>query len=302
MKRRIIDLTMPLEEGMQTFPTHWHPFVEITQLGRHGIENRETRKLVLGTHTGTHIDAPRHFVPGGITVDELSLEQLVGPASVLDLTAFDAGEEVDADDLAKALDGRSAERLLMRFDWDRYLGSMSYYKDSPYLSEKAAQWLVDQGCRLVGMDTAMPDNPKHGLNGAKDSPNHKLLLQNGIVLLEYMVNLAALDRPVVELVVAPLKIRGGDGSPVRAFAILEYPEPDFTGWLLEWFRKRAPHIELMSDDNYFTAGAIDSLGVIELIEDIEHSFDVQFTQDDFQDRRFSVVSGLSEMLKEKGSV
>lgn len=220
MTRQIVDLTMHLEEGMQTFPTHWHPFVEITQLGRHGLENRETRKLVLGTHTGTHIDAPRHFIPGGRTVDQLPLDQLVGPASVLDLTAFGAGMEVGVKDLAQALGDRSAERVLMRFDWDQYLGSMAYYNDSPFLSEAAAQWLVDHGCRLLGMDTAMPDNPKNGRNGPKDSPNHKILLGNGAVLVEYMVNLAALERPVVELVVAPLKVRDGDGAPVRAFAVI----------------------------------------------------------------------------------
>jgi arylformamidase len=221
MNTRIIDLTMPIEEGMQTFPTHWHPFVEITQLGRHGLENRETRKLALGTHTGTHIDAPRHFIPGGITVDQIQLEQLVGPASVLDLTAFGAGEEVGLDDLARILGKRPATRVLMRFDWDRTLGTMDYYNDSPFLSEMAAQWLVDNGCRLLGMDTAMPDNPKNGRDSPKDSPNHKILLGNGVILLEYLVNLGALDQPVVELVVAPLKIRDGDGAPERAFAILD---------------------------------------------------------------------------------
>lgn len=212
---------MPLQEGMQTFPTHWHPFVEITQLGRHGIENRETRKLILGTHTGTHIDAPRHFISGGATVDEIPLEQLVGPASVLDLTRFKAGMEVSAKDLASVLGERSAERVLMRFDWDQKLGTMAYYNDQPWLSEEAAQWLVDKGCRLLGMDTAMPDNPKNGRNGPKDSPNHKILLGNNVILLEYMVNLASLKQPVVNLVVAPLKIRQGDGAPVRAFAIVD---------------------------------------------------------------------------------
>jgi len=221
MTNRIIDLTMTLEEGMQTFPTHWHPFVEITQLGRHGLENRETRKLVLGTHTGTHIDAPRHFISDGITVDQVPLEQLVGPASVLDLTDFGAGMEVGPDDLERVLAGRSAKRVLLRFDWDRHLGSMSYYNDSPFLSEEAAQWLVDQGCLLVGMDTAMPDNPKNGRNCPKDSPNHMILLGNGAVLVEYMVNLAALDQSVVQLVVAPLKVLAGDGAPVRAFAIMD---------------------------------------------------------------------------------
>lgn len=221
MTRHIVDLTMPIEEAMQTFPAPWHPFVEVTQLGRHGLENRETRKIVLGTHTGTHIDAPRHFVSGGKTVDQLPMEQLVGQASVLDLTIFGAGMEVGVEDLRIALDGRPAERILMRFDWDRYLGSMSYYNDSPYLSEVAAQWLVNQGCRLLGMDTPMPDNPKNGQNSPNDSPNHKTLLANDVILLEYMVNLSALHHPVVELIVAPLKIRSGDGAPARAFAVID---------------------------------------------------------------------------------
>jgi arylformamidase len=221
MTARIIDLTMSIEEGMQTFPTHWHPFVEITQLGRHGLENRETRKLVLGTHTGTHIDAPRHFIPGGDTVDQIPLEQLVGPASVLDLTAFAEGMEVGAEDLAFVLGERPVTRVLMRFDWDKKLGTMAYYNESPFLTEEAAQWLVDKGCRLLGMDTAMPDNPINGRNGPKDSPNHKIFLENGVILLEYLINLKALSQPVVELIVAPLKILAGDGAPVRAFAICD---------------------------------------------------------------------------------
>ena len=212
---------MSIEEGMQTFPTYWHPFVEITQLGRHGLENRETRKLVLGTHTGTHIDAPRHFIPGGDTVDQIPLEQLVGEASVLDVSSFGSGMEVGPEDLERIIGKRPVTRVLLQFNWDRHLGSESYYNDSPFLSETAAQWLVDHGCRLLGMDTAMPDNPKNGRGCSNDSPNHKILLGNNVILLEYMVNLAALNQPVVQLIVAPLKILGGDGSPVRAFAILD---------------------------------------------------------------------------------
>jgi len=219
--RKIIDLTMSLKEGMQTFPVPWHPFVEITQLGRHGIENRETRKLILGTHTGTHIDAPSHFISDGDTVDQIPLDQLVGPASVLDLTDFGARMEVSEENLKQSLGDRSAERVLMRFDWDRNLGSMSYYDDSPFLSERAAEWLVKQGCRLLGMDTPMPDNPKNGYNCQKDSPNHKILLGNGIILVEYMVNLAELYKPIVELVIGPIKVHEGDGAPVRAFAIID---------------------------------------------------------------------------------
>jgi acyl carrier protein len=76
---------------------------------------------------------------------------------------------------------------------------------------------------------------------------------------------------------------------------------DFPTWLIDWFHKRAPKVVLAPTDNYFESGAIDSLGVIELIEDMEQTFKVRFTQEDFQDRRFSYVSGLVEMLNEKRS-
>ncbi len=74
---------------------------------------------------------------------------------------------------------------------------------------------------------------------------------------------------------------------------------DYSAWLFDWFRQRAPHIALAPDDNYFNAGAIDSFGVIELIEDLEQAFTVRFSQDDFQDRRFSSVAGLAALLAEK---
>ena len=219
MTRKIIDLTMTIEEGMQTFPTYWHPFVEITQLGRHGIENRESRKLVLGTHSGTHMDAPSHFIKDGKSIDQISLEQLMGPASVIDFSSFKAFSEIQKKDLEECLGNRPCERVLLRYDWDKMLGSMNYYDDTPFLSEEAAQWLVDKGCRLVGMDTPMPDNPKNGKGCDVDSPIHKILLGNNVVLCEYLINLSEISKPVVDLYIAPLKIHEGDGSPVRAFAI-----------------------------------------------------------------------------------
>ena len=110
MPRRLIDLTMTIKEGMQTFASHWHPFVEITQLGRFGIENRETRKIVLGTHTGTHIDAPRHFIKNGLTIERLSLEQLNGTATVLDFSSLPDKTEVDTSLLIETLAGRPVRR------------------------------------------------------------------------------------------------------------------------------------------------------------------------------------------------
>ena len=221
MSRRIVDLTLTIEEGMTTFPVHWHPFVEITMLGRHGMENRETRKLVLGTHTGTHIDAPRHFVRDGETIENIPLDPMVGPAAVLDFHDAPDHHEVDLKQLQAAIGDRPLERLLLRFDWDRHLRTNAYYSNHPFLSEEACEWLVARGCRMIAMDTPMPDNPVNGRGTPKDSPNHVILLGAGVLIVEYLCNLRSLTQEVVELVVAPLKIHEGDGAPARVFAIEE---------------------------------------------------------------------------------
>jgi len=219
MTRNIVDLTLPIQEGMQTFPVHWHPMVEISQLGRIGVEERVTRKLVLGTHTGTHMDAPSHFIADGKGLDDIPLSQLVGPAHVMDFSDAKPFQELCIDAFEERLKDVTPERVLMRFDWSDNYNTPIYYSDHPFISEKAAQWLVDRGCKLLAMDTPMPDNPANGRGTCNDSPNHKILLGNDVVLVEYLTNTRSLTKPVVELVVAPLKIVEGDGSPVRCFAI-----------------------------------------------------------------------------------
>ena len=129
---RIIDLSLPIEEGMMTFPTHWHPVVEVTILGRHGIEGRETRKIVLGTHIGTHADAPRHFVPNGRTIDDVPLEILVGPAVVLDFTSCAPLKEIDVIDLKRELRDRAPERIILRTGWSQYFGRFEVLQRIPF--------------------------------------------------------------------------------------------------------------------------------------------------------------------------
>lgn len=216
---RIVDLTYPIHEGMTTFPVHWHPVVEIAVMGRHGIENRETRKVLLGTHTGTHCDAPRHFVPGGASLDEIPLSTFIGPAVVLDLSGSERLREVSVGDLERKLGARRPERLVLRYDWSRHWGTMEFYRGNPHLAVAAAQWLVGRGVRLLAMDTPMPDNPAHGRDSDCDSPVHKVLLGAGVILVEYLCNLDQLSRDEVDLVVLPLKVAGADGAPVRCVAI-----------------------------------------------------------------------------------
>ena len=217
--KRIVDLSYLLHDGMTSFPVPWSAPFEIAQLGRHGIEGRETRKVTFGTHTGTHIDAPRHFIPGGTTVDQLPLDIFVGPATVVDFTAAKPLQEMQVEDFTKQLGDRRVERLIMRFDWSDHWGTLKFYTEQPFISDEAAHWMVERGVRLLGMDTPQADSPKNGRGAERDCPVHKILLGAGIVKLEYMNNLRALKSREIELIALPLLIKSADGAPVRCVAI-----------------------------------------------------------------------------------
>jgi kynurenine formamidase len=217
---RIIDLTFPIHSGMTTFAAPWHPFVEITQLARHGLEGRETRRIVMGTHSGTHCDAPLHFIPDGTTIDQIALDVFIGPAVICDFSRLAPSHAITADELAAAVGDRRADRILLRYDWSDRISTRAFYTDHPYLEIGAAEWLVERGVKLLGMDAPMPDNPRDGQDSPNDSPVHKVLLGHGIVLVEYLCNLRAIPVRDFELIVLPLKLREGDGAPARCVAIV----------------------------------------------------------------------------------
>lgn len=214
-----VDLTHPIRAGMVSFPSPNHPTPEVTVLARHEDQGRMTRRLVLGTHTGTHADAPLHFVAGGGTIDAVGLDTLVGPAQLADLSDVGDLEEVSRERLERALGGPPRHpRVLLRFDWARRFVDLDFYHRSPYLATDACQWLVDHGVRLIGFDLASPDDPRLGQDSEVDSPNHHLLLGAGVILLEYLANLDQLPAGDVHLVALPLPIAGGDGAPMRVIA------------------------------------------------------------------------------------
>ncbi|MEE2924509.1 MAG: cyclase family protein [bacterium] len=220
-KKTYVDLTHTIHEGMTTYPRHWHPIVEITQVGRHGVEGRETRKICMGSHTGTHIDAPAHFIEGGKTVDEISLEVLCGPAIMIDFTDLDRNTEISVELMESRFPESFPERVVLRYDWSQYFSTMKFYEDHPYLSSDAAKWLVSKGVKLLAMDSSMPDSSVQHEECSIDSPIHKILLGSDVVLVEYLTNLKEIKAKFFNLYVLPLKIKCGDGAPVRCIAEIE---------------------------------------------------------------------------------
>jgi arylformamidase len=210
---QIIDLTYEIEEGMTTFAAHWHPLVSIKQMGRLGFEGRETREISLGTHTGTHIDSPLHFISGGKTINNISLEQLVGDITIIDFSYLSKNEVVTKTMLENQ---NISKKILFKFGWGKNWGTKEFYKDYPFFSKEAAMFLVSKNVELLAYDTPSPDDSRIELGSFEDSQIHKIFLKNGIVLVEYAANLDAIqDMSNWKIFALPLKIKGSDGSPAR---------------------------------------------------------------------------------------
>ena len=211
--KNFIDLTYYIEEGMTTFNAPWHPLVSIQQLGRHGFEGRETRKITLGTHTGTHVDAPLHFVRKGKSIDEVALEKMIGEVNILDFTYMNENEGVTKNMLVGVTLGK---KLLFKFGWGKHWGDKKYYMNYPYITEEAAEYLVSMNVELIALDTPSPDDSMISPKDPKDSLIHKIFLKNNVILVEYLANTEQIkDYEGWKLIVMPLKIKGADGAPAR---------------------------------------------------------------------------------------
>lgn len=210
---KIIDLTYYIEEGMLTFDAHWHPKVSIKQLGRIGIEGRETKEVTFGTHTGTHMDAPLHFVEGGVSIAEIPLDKLIGEVTITDFSYLSENEPVN-EEMLRQVD--ITRRMLFKFGWGKHWGTKKYYAGYPFFTVQAAEYLISKGVELVAMDTPSPDDSRIKLGTSEDSQIHKIFLKHGIILVEYVANLEKIDDyEGWSIIVMPLKIKDADGAPAR---------------------------------------------------------------------------------------
>ncbi len=161
-------------------------------------------RLGMGTHTGTHVDAPRHFLSGGGDAASLPLEVLVGEATVLDLTAVE--KAVEPEHLGSPLPARLLLKTRNSNFWGR---ANSFRRDFVAVGEAAARHLVKEGVRLVGVDYLSVE-----AIGSSDYPTHHALLEAGVVILEGL-NLAEVIPGRYRLVCLPLPLVGADGAPAR---------------------------------------------------------------------------------------
>ena len=206
---------MPIATGMPVYPGD--PEVELRPAATVSAEGCNVLGLSMGSHTGTHVDAPYHVDDRLPTLDELPLDRFTGPAVVVD--ARDAGprEALGPERFAPA--ARPGAIVLVATGWSAHWGTEAYLAH-PYLAPEAARLLAEAGVGTVGIDALSVDPTP-----AEDFPAHLALCGAGVLIAENLANLAALldaqaAGEAIEVSLLPLRLTRGDGSPVRAVARL----------------------------------------------------------------------------------
>ncbi|MGB9592819.1 MAG: cyclase family protein [Anaerolineae bacterium] len=207
---RIYDVSVPIRSGMVVWPGDADVVVETVRSQADG-SRANVSAARLGLHTGTHVDAPCHFIAGAASVDTLGLDALIGPAWVAEVAT--AGP-ITAHDLARLGVPTGTERLLLKTPnsalWDR----PEFCPDFAHLTPDAARWVVERGVRLVGVDYLSVE----AFTG--DGSTHEMLLAAGVVVLEGL-NLSEVSSGWYTLYCLPLKVEGSDGAPARAVLVAE---------------------------------------------------------------------------------
>ncbi len=207
---KIHDITLTISNSLPVYPGD--PGIQITrvhEIGKNSSSNLS--KLDMGAHTGTHVDAPIHFIRGAPGAETLDLQTLVGPALVIDATEDD---QISAENLKKLTIPDATSRILFKTrnseKWEKK--SKEFFPDFVAITGDGAEWLVKKKIKLVGIDY-LSIGPFH-----KGEATHKALLGSGIIPIEGL-NLSGIAPGPYFLICLPLKIKGSDGAPARVILV-----------------------------------------------------------------------------------
>ncbi|MBS7611126.1 cyclase family protein [Candidatus Bathyarchaeota archaeon] len=229
---KIVDLSQVLYNCMPSWPTQPNLLYEmLSNVARDGNTMHMIRQMT--THSGTHIDAPLHFIVGGKSTDQLPIDAFAGEGLVVDLSYKKAGEPITINDL-KAYENeiRLGDVLMLHTGWDKKFGfNPEYLFEWPYVIEETAEYLVEKKIKALGVDTLSVGGwdgqlPGHGPVAVEGSPArvHRILLGAGIILIESLRNLnSVLDGRKYRrayFIYAPIAFKDSDGGPCRALAMI----------------------------------------------------------------------------------
>jgi len=214
---KVIDLTLTISEKIPTFPGSPQPnFINWETVEKDGY-NLEL--LFLSSHTGTHMDAPYHFLKNGQKIDQIITKRLVTEAILIKIRRG-ADQSITKTDIEKfeKKHGKIDEGATVIFHtgWQKNLNKQSYFLKNPGLAVSAARYLTSKRINLVGIDSPSIDLGKD----AKFSVHH-ILAKSGILIVENLANLEKINSEKFHFIVAPLKLKNATGSPVRAMGLTD---------------------------------------------------------------------------------
>lgn len=213
---KLIDLSHPLEHGQLNFA--WDPKISIVPHNSVSSIGYNITQISMSTHQGTHLDAPYHFFDDGKTIDRMRLDQFIGKATLVDLAPgknLEAGTPLTIEMFEPHKEKfKPGSKIIYRTGWDHMFGKPEFFSAFPTLTLEAAQWIAGRKIGLLGMDTPTPST------SWKEC--HHILLGKGveIVIVEGLTNLDKLPAEFT-FIGFPLNIKGRDGSPIRAVAMVE---------------------------------------------------------------------------------
>lgn len=209
----IVDLSHPIKTGMPVYPGTEAPVVQVA--ADYQEAGFKEIQLQICSHVGTHLDCPAHLFPEGQTVDQMPLTQFYGPGMVLDCREL--GREPIGIGFIRRFGQDLADKEFILFctGWDQKWGSPDYFNSYPTFTVGAVQALADMDIKGIGIDAVSIDPVE-----AVQFTNHKYFLQKPRIIIENLTGLNHLIGRKFTFMCLPLKIKNGDGSPVRAAAVL----------------------------------------------------------------------------------
>lgn len=214
---KIIDLSHTLSSDMLVYPGTERPVFQ--WLGRANSEGFNLTRFTMLTHTGTHIDAPKHFLDDVICIDEIPLNKLFGKACIFRNNKKLKGQEISLEEIiASGFQLEENQIFIMETGIEKYAETKQYNEIFPYPSKEVIEWLISKKIKAYMTDATTVDPV-----GTKDSLNHHLLLGADIPIVENLKNLYLIPKDKEFFISAlPIKLKGRDGAPCRAVALIDF--------------------------------------------------------------------------------
>jgi kynurenine formamidase len=216
--RELVDLSQPIANGM--FHSPRYPAPAITKLSSIDTDGMSITHASFHAHTGTHVDAPSHFIPGSESITEISLDRFVGEGIVVSVHRR-AREEIPATDVVPQVEAFGPDAMVcLHSGWDTKYATAAEYAQYPFLSLDLAHALVELQVRMLALDTPSPDMPNGPRPPYFNWPVHRVLMEGGVLITEQVTRLDLIRGRRFRLHALPIALARSDGAPARVVAEL----------------------------------------------------------------------------------